>query len=103
MVVADREERLALGAQNRKKKGLRVGQFEYLADSPVEVDCQSRFVLSQPGEMMRRLALKQRKDGARGRRSRPIILVSDRRVDAAAERLRLGVLVSGKQAAEQIA
>ena len=53
--------------------------------------------------MMRRLSLQQRKDGARRRGSRAIVLVADRRIDGAAERLRLGIFVSGEQAAEQIA
>ena len=52
---------------------------------------------------MRRLSLQQRKDGARRRGSRAIILVADRRIDVAAERLRLGIFVSSEQAAEQIA
>ena len=37
MVVADRKERLALRAQRRNEKGLRIGQLENLADLPVEV------------------------------------------------------------------
>ena len=83
MVVADRKKRLALCAERRNEERLWIGQLEYLADAPVQLDGEAGLVLPQPGEMMRRLSLQQRKNGAWRRGSRPIVLVADGRVDVA--------------------
>ena len=52
--------------------------------------------------MMCRLALEERKDGARRCRGRAVILIADSRVYISAQSLRLGVFIGCEQAAKQI-